>query len=217
MTEPDRADFILSQTRAASTPLVPEISLQIADEATALWQKTEDELGDTGLPPPFWAFPWAGGQALARYVLDHPHVVAGRRVLDFASGSGLVAIAAAKAGARQVEASEIDAFAARAIAMNAEQNRVAVTVRHEDLVGRDEGWDVILAGDVSYQSDMATPVTEWLESLHRRGARVLVGDPGRSYLARDRLVAIAGYDVPVSRALEDADSKHTRIWRFWKR
>jgi predicted nicotinamide N-methyase len=167
-----------------------------------------------GLPPPFWAFAWAGGQALARFILDAPALVAGRRVLDFASGSGLVAIAAAKAGAAQVEASEIDDFAVAAIALNAEVNGVEVAARAQDMIGRDEGWDVVVAGDVSYERDMARAVTDWLERLVRRGAEVRLGDPGRAYLARERLALIAEYSVPVTRELEDADIKRTGVYRF---
>lgn len=216
MSEPirDRAAFIRANTRLLAVPHAPEISLQLADEATALWEKTEEELGEIGLPPPFWAFAWAGGQALARYILDNPAIVAGRHVLDFASGSGLVAIAAAKAGARMVEGSEIDPFAVEAIAINAQANSVAVVPRGGDMIGADEGWDVVLAGDVSYERDMAQRVTGWLEQLARRGATVLVGDPGRSYLARDRLEPVAEYRVPVTRALEDSEIKKTQVWRF---
>ncbi len=195
-------------------PLVPDVRLRLADEAVPLWRKTEEELGAMGLPPPFWAFAWAGGQALARYVADHPVVARGRRVLDFASGSGLVAIAAAKAGAARVEASEIDGFALAAIALNAEINEVEIFAREGDLVGRDDGWDVALAGDVSYERDMAGAVTDWLEGLARRGAEVLVGDPGRAYLARERLEPIAEYSVPVTRDLEDCEIKRTGVYRF---
>jgi len=210
----DRSAFILEHTRLIAPPLAPEIRLRLADDATELWQKTEDELGRIGLPPPFWAFAWAGGQALARHVLDHPELVAGRRVLDFAAGSGLVAIAAAKAGAASVEASEIDPFAVAAITLNAAQNDVSLIVRLDDLVGSDDGWAVVLAGDVSYQRDMAEAATGWLAALARRGATVLIGDPWRSYLARDLLEPIAAYDVPVSRALEDADIKRAGVFRF---
>ncbi|HMN70427.1 MAG TPA: methyltransferase [Rhodoblastus sp.] len=210
----DRAAFIHANTRLLAVPHAPEISLQLADEATALWEKTEEELGEIGLPPPFWAFAWAGGQALARYILDHPDIVAGKSVLDFASGSGLVAIAAAKAGARQTEGSEIDAFAVEAIAINAEANGVRVAGRHGDMIDRDEGWDVVLAGDVSYERDMARRVTDWLERLAARGAQVLIGDPGRSYLAREKLEPVAEYRVPVTRALEDSEIKRTQVWRF---
>ena len=210
----DREGFIRAQTRLLAVPHAPEISLYVADEATALWSKTEEELGEMGLPPPFWAFAWAGGQALARHVLDHPDLVRGKRVLDFASGSGLVAIAAAKAGAAQVAASEIDGFALAAIGLNAEANGVRVLPVAGDVIGRDEGWDVVLAGDVSYERDMAQAVTDWLEALRRRGACVLIGDPGRAYLARERLVQIAEYRVPTTRALEDAEVKKSGVWRF---
>jgi predicted nicotinamide N-methyase len=210
----DRSAFILAHTRLLPTPLAPEIRLQLADEATDLWQRTEDELGQIGLPPPFWAFAWAGGQGLARHLLDHREIVVGRRVLDFGSGSGLVAIAAAMAGAATVEASEIDQFALTAIVLNAAQNRACVKARAVDLVGRDEGWDVVLAGDVSYQRDMAAAVTLWLAGLARRGASVFVGDPWRTYLARDSLALIAEYSVPVTRALEDAEIKRTGVFRF---
>jgi len=210
----DRAAFIRANTRLLAVPHAPEISLHLADEATALWEKTEEQLGEIGLPPPFWAFAWAGGQALARYVLDNPELVAGRRVLDFASGSGLVAIAAAMAGAAQVEANEIDGFAIDAILVNAQVNKVAIAPRAGDIVGVDEGWDVVLAGDVSYERDMAQRVTDWLQRLAARGATVLIGDPGRSYLARERLTPVAEYRVPVTRALEDSEIKKTQVWRF---
>ncbi len=210
----DRAGFIRAETRLLAVPHAPEISLYLADEATELWQKTEDELGEIGLPPPFWAFAWAGGQALARYLLDHPDLVAGRSVLDFASGSGLVAIAAAKAGASRVEACDIDEFAGAAMVLNAEANSIILEPRMENLIGRDEGWDVVLAGDVSYERDMAQAVTDWLQSLARRGALVLIGDPGRAYLAREKLESLAEYRVPVTRSLEDCEIKKSQVWRF---
>jgi len=214
VTIADRRAFILANTRVLPVPHAPEIKLHLADEATALWKKTEEELGRIGLPPPFWAFAWAGGQALARYLLDHRRVVAGKRVLDFAAGSGLVGNAAAMAGAASVEACEIDEFAVEAIALNAALNGVQVAPRLADLVGTDEGWDVVLAGDVSYQKDMAEAVTDWLASLAKRRAEVLIGDPGRAYLARDRLEPIAEYRVPATRALEDAEIKRTAVYRF---
>ena len=210
----DREGFIRAQTRLLPVPHAPEISLYLADEATELWQKTEDELGEIGLPPPFWAFAWAGGQALARYLLDHPGVVAGRSVLDFASGSGLVAIAAAKSGAARAEGCDIDEFCRAAMSLNAQANGVTVHPRIENLIGRDEGWDVVVAGDVSYERDMAQAVTDWLEALRGRGAAVLIGDPGRTYLARDRLESVADYSVPVTRALEDCEIKRAQVWRF---
>jgi predicted nicotinamide N-methyase len=210
----DPLAFIRAETRLLPVPHAPEILLHVADEATALWQKTEEELGEIGLPPPFWAFAWAGGQALARYILDHPDAVRGKRVLDFASGSGLVAIAAMKAGAAQAAACDIDAFAIAAIGLNAGANGVAVSPVQADLVGQDGGWDAVLAGDICYERDLAERVTEWLMSLSRRGATVLIGDPGRSYLPREQLENLALYQVPVTRTLEDADIKKTGVWRF---
>ncbi len=210
----DRAAFIRAETRLLPVPHAPEISLYVAEEATALWQRTEEELGEMGLPPPFWAFAWAGGQALARYILDNPHLVRGRRVLDVAAGSGLVAIAAAMAGAASVEAADIDAFAADAIAINAAANAVQVTPRLADLVGTDEGWDVVLTGDIFYERDISERMWPWLAALEERGARVLIGDPGRSYLPKDKVEQIAQYRVQVTRDLEDADIKLSRVWRI---
>ena len=214
MTILDRAAFIRAETRLRPVPHAPEIRLHVADEATELWGRTEEELGSVGLPPPFWAFAWAGGQALARYVLDHPDAVRGRRVLDVASGSGLVAIAAALAGAADVEASDIDAFATEAIGLNAAANGVAVRPRLGDLGGTDEGWDTVLAGDIFYDRDIAGPMLAWLDALRRRGALVLIGDPGRSYLPLYRLEELAAYRVPVTRELEDAEIKLSRVWRI---
>ncbi len=209
-----KRDFVLANTRLLAPPLIPELKLWLADEAVPIWNKTEEELGEMGLPPPFWAFAWAGGQALARYVLDNPTVVRGQRVLDFASGSGLVALAAGLAGASSVEASDIDPFAVAAIEANAVENRLAVAARPENLIGADEGWDVVLAGDVAYEKDLAEAVTDWLAALHRRGATVLVGDPRRAYLALDRLTSVVEYGVPVTRDLEDAEIKRTGVFRF---
>jgi predicted nicotinamide N-methyase len=209
----DRAAFIRAHTRLLPVPHAPEIRLHLADEATDLWQKTEEELGEIGLPPPFWAFAWAGGQALARYILDHAALVQGKRVLDFASGSGLVAIAAAKAGAASVDAHDIDAFAIAAIGLNAAANGAAIAAR-ADGAGADEGWDAVFAGDICYERDMAERTVAWLARLHARGALVLIGDPGRSYLPREKLEPLATYRVPVTRALEDAEIKTTHVWRF---
>ncbi len=185
-------------------------------KATALWEKTEAELEAIGLPPPFWAFAWAGGQALARYLLDRPDLVAGRRALDFASGSGLVAIAAARAGATHVAASDLDAFAIHAIGLNALANGVgdAVAPVPADLIGTVPDADLILAADVFYERDLAAAVTGWLTDLEARGRTVLIGDPGRSYLPRERLERLESYAVPVSRALEDAEVKRSHVWRF---
>ena len=212
---PDRADgFIRANTALRAPPHVPEILLHLADEAHDLWHRTEEELQEMGLQPPYWAFAWAGGQGLARYVLDHPETVAGKRVLDFATGSGLVAIAAARAGAAEVLAADIDRFCRGAVMLNAAANGVAVPFTDADLTGADGGWDVVLAGDVFYDRAMTASLLHWFDALAARGASVLVGDPGRSYLPRDRLTKLAEYQVPVTRALEDAEVKRTTVWRY---
>jgi predicted nicotinamide N-methyase len=209
-----KRDFVVANTRLIAPPLTPEIRLWLADEAMSIWRKTEEELGAMGLPPPFWAFAWAGGQALARYALDHPGLVKGKRALDFASGSGLVAIAATRAGAAQTTASDIDAFAIAAIEVNAAENSVSVSPRLENLIGADEGWEVVLAGDIAYEKDLAGPAMDWLAALARGGTTVLVGDPRRSYLPHDRVDCVMEYSVPVTRELEDSEIKRTGVFRF---
>ena len=206
-------EFVRRQTRLRRLAFVPEIRLHSADESTEIWHKTETELKTIGLPPPFWAFAWPGGQALARHILDHPTLVRGKAILDFGSGSGLVAIAAALAGARLIAASDIDPFAQAAIGLNARANRVSLNIL-SDIIGSDHGWDVVLAADVSYEREMAARATAWLARLFRRGALVRIGDPGRTYLARDRLDCLAEYRVPVTRALEDCEIKKSCVWRF---
>lgn len=214
MSEAARLAFIARETALLPVPHVPEIRLHLAHEAIELWLKTEDELAEMGLPPPFWAFAWAGGQALARYCLDHPDLVAGRRVLDFASGSGLVGIAAAKAGAAYVLCADIDPYAASAIALNAEANGVAVEPISRDLIGEAGDWDVIFAGDILYEQGLAARVIAWLEAEQARGIMVLIGDPGRSYMPREKLTALATYEVPTVGALEDHEIKKTCVWRL---
>lgn len=216
----DPAAFVRAETRLRPVPLVPEISLHVADEAVPIWHRTEEELGAMGLPPPFWAFAWAGGQALARYVLDHPQVVAGRRVLDFASGSGLVGLAARQAGAADVTCADIDVFAHAAIGVNFAANAgndmgadTTFRVTRENLIGRDEGWETVLAGDICYERDLAEAVFAWLKGLATRGATVLLGDPGRTYLPRAELEQLIEYNVPVTRELEDLEIKRTGVWR----
>ncbi len=212
---PDNAErFILDNTTLQAPPHVPEVRLHLADEAHDLWQRTEDELAEIGLPPPFWAFAWAGGQGLARYVLDNPQTVSGKRVLDLATGSGLVAIAAWKAGAGGVTAADIDPFCAAAVRLNAAANGAAAAFDGNDLVGRALDADVLLAGDVFYDRAFAGRLIPWFAELARGGTDVLVGDPGRSYLPRERLAKLAEYQVPVTRALEDAEVKRTVVWRF---
>ena len=208
------AAFIRANTALIAPPLVPEVRLHLAHEALPLWEKTEEELGKIGLPPPFWAFAWAGGQALARYVLDNPGVVAGRSVLDVASGSGLLAIAAMKAGAAAATASDIDAVALAAIALNAEANGVALAACGDDLIGRDDGWDAVLAGDVFYEKPLAERLMPWLRRLAGRGATVLAGDPGRTYFPKTGFALRATYAVPVTRALEDSEIKKTSVWEL---
>jgi len=211
----DRTGFIRANTAIHAVPHAPEIRLHLADEAMDLWQKTEDDLQAIGLPPPFWAFAWAGGQALARYVLDHPEVVAGRRVLDFATGSGLVAIAAARAGASHVTGSDIDPFALAATDLNAALNAVRVETTGADLLASPPpDVDVVLTGDVFYEAPMATRVLAWLDAAQTRGIDVLVGDPGRTYLPKDRLAHLATYDVPVNRSLEDYAIKRSSVFRL---
>ncbi len=213
-TEPRR--FILDNTDLIAPPHVPEVRLHLASEVHDLWLKTEAELEEIGLPPPFWAFAWAGGQGLARYVLDAPETVRGKRVLDFASGSGLVAIAAMKAGASSVLAADIDPWTETAVALNASANDVALGYTSTDLVGQPVEADVILAGDVFYDSDFARVLIPWFDGLTASGKTVLVGDPGRAYLPKDRLEACATYQVPVTRVLEDSEVKKTTVWRFIK-
>ena len=209
----DPQSFVVANTLLQEPPLVPEIALHLASEVVPLWQATEEALSRMGLPPPFWAFAWAGGQALARYILDYPEVVAGKRVLDFASGCGIAAIAAAKAGAARVEASEIDAFALAALELNGEANAVEIAATGEDLIGRDEGWEVVLAGDICYERELAERVFAWLRVLSARGAVVLIGDPRRTYLPKDGLERVISYAVKTTRELEDSDVRNASVWR----
>ncbi len=210
----DHPEFIRQNTSLMAPPLVPEVVLHLAHEAVPIWQKTEEELGEIGLPPPFWAFAWAGGQALARYVLDHPALVAGKTVLDLATGSGLVGIAAKKAGARSVLAADIDLFATAAARLNAQANDVALDITDDDLLQNEPGrFDVILVGDLFYEKDLAARVHAWLKQGQAQGALVLIGDPGRSYLPKSALIHVIDYNVPVTRELEDSEIKRTAVWR----
>ena len=200
--------FVLDNTAIGSPPLVPEIRLHLATQVTPLWQATEASLARFGTPPPFWAFAWAGGQALARYILDHPETVAGKDVLDVASGSGMVAIAAARAGATRVIAADIDPYAAEAISLNAALNDVTIGIETRDLLDRGPaGWAVVTAGDVCYEEPMASRMLGLLRRIAARGRLALLGDPGRAYLPREGLVELARYTVPVSRELEDREAK----------
>jgi predicted nicotinamide N-methyase len=210
-----KADFIRQNTSVMSPPLVPEIKLHLAQEAVPLWQKTEEELGEMGLAPPFWAFAWAGGQALARYVLDHPGRVENFKVLDLATGSGLVAIAAVQAGSTSIVATDIDEFATTAAEMNAKLNQVRLDIKLEDVLHRQPpSADVILVGDLFYEKTLAARCLTWLRQAQGQGAKVFIGDPGRSYLPKDQLEKLAEYNVPVTRDLEDAEIKKTSVWQL---
>lgn len=211
-----RARFVTENTAPSSPPLLPELSLHLAGEVTPLWQATEASMEREGLPPPYWAFAWPGGQAVARWVLDHAEVVRGRNVLDFASGSGLVAVACRLAGAGRVLANEIDPFAIEAIGLNAALNGApGIEVAAEDLIGRAlPDVDVILAGDVCYERPMAERATAWFRELAGRGCTVILGDPGRAYLPKDGLEALARYPVPTSLDLEDRELRETTVWRM---
>ena len=214
----DPADFVQRNTAIVVPPLVPEIRLHLATEVAPIWLATEDSLARGAVPPPYWAFAWAGGQALARYLLDHPETVAGRAVLDFGAGSGLVAIAAAKAGAALVTASDIDPFAGAAIAANAALNGVAIEVVTSDLSDRDKRfWKLVTAGDICYEQPMAERAMRWLRLLAGRGSMVLLGDPGRAHVPGAGLCELARYEVPTSHELEGRERCDGFVWRVLPR
>jgi|GEM_PF-57647 len=210
--------FIRENTVIEPTQLVPEIPLHLATEIAPLWEATEIELAEAGLPPPFWAFAWAGGQGLARFILDNPRFVRGKRVMDFASGSGLVAIAASLAGAKEVVACDIDSFAVTAIGLNAGLSATDIEIWMEDVTHRhndtfpDGGFDIVLAGDVFYERPLAEKSVRWFQSLVPSGARVFVGDPGRAYVPKEGLKLHASFDVPTSLELEDQESRTTSVF-----
>jgi predicted nicotinamide N-methyase len=209
----DPTAFILANTRLQAVPHAPEISLWLADEITPIWRLTEEELGELGLPPPFWAFAWAGGQAVARWLLDTPSEVAGKTVLDFATGSGLVGIAALKAGAASVLGTDIDPFCAAAVALNAEANGVTMGFTDRNLLDAPPPpVDVICAGDVCYEGPMTEQVLGWLGQARANGTRVLIGDPGRTYFPKSGLDFLAEYRVPTTRELEDQEIKRSAVW-----
>jgi predicted nicotinamide N-methyase len=209
----DPETFIRSHTALLPVPHAPELGLYVADEITPIWRMTEEALGVAGLNPPFWAFAWAGGQAIARYLLDHPEQAAGRRVLDLACGSGLCAIAAMKAGAASALGVDIEPLCAAAVALNAQANGVIVDTLIEDVLDRPAPRiDLILAGDICYEKPMAERMLAWLKAAHTAGSRVLIGDPGRAYFPRKGLDLLADYQVPTTRELEDAEIKRTRVW-----
>ena len=204
-------DFIKANARLIAPPLVPELALHLASEVVPLWHATEEELARIGVPPPYWAFAWAGGQALARYVLDHPQIVQGKRVLDIGAGSGLVGLAAAKAGAAEVLAADIDAFSCAAIRLNAAANDLAVTVTQDDLIGTPGAWDVILVGDLFYERPLAERLLAWLAPLE---TPALLGDPGRNYFPKSGVQKLASYSVQTTRDLEDREIRETGVYRL---
>jgi predicted nicotinamide N-methyase len=206
---------VCAATTLSPTPLVPEVDLYVAEDTYSVWELTTHTDGEGEPPVPFWSFPWPGGQALARYLLDNPALVSGRRVLDLASGSGLVGIAAAKAGAAHVTTVDVDPFAGAAQTMNAGANGVELDVVIADIL--DDGadrFDVVLAGDVCYERGFTARIMGYLHRAHLAGAVVLLGDPGRTYLPTTGLTAVAAYDVPTTLALEDSVTKRTTVWQL---
>lgn len=205
---------LVRQVTVVSTPgLVPELRLRLASEPLAPWTATEEHSGVVQ-PPPFWAHAWPGGLALARVVLDAPELVRGKHVLDFASGCGVSAIAAARAGAAEVLATEVDPFALAAVEENAALNEVAVRVSSDDVIGRDDGWDTVLVGDVFYQSELSRRVMAWLRQLQQRGAEIRIGDPGRSFLPMELLECVATFTVPAVTAWDSVVDRPARVWRL---
>jgi predicted nicotinamide N-methyase len=213
VTDEDRRDFIRANTRLGYAPMVPEIALYLANEITPIWQATEDWLQERKLAPPFWAFVWPGGQALARHVLDNPVLAGGRRVLDFAAGGGIAAIACVRAGAASVEAADIDGLARAAIRLNAAGNGAGVAVAEGDVVGQACRWDLILCGDICYDAQMTGHIMPWLRDM-ARDAEVWIADPGRAYLPNAGLSVVERYRVPTSLELEDRDSREVAIYRL---
>lgn len=203
--------FIRDNTELITPPLVPELRLHLASEVVPLWRKTEEELAQIGVPPPYWAFAWAGGQALARYILDRPGIASGKRVLDFGAGSGLAALAAAKAGAAYVTAVDIDPFAVAAISRNARVNALVIEVVDKDVIGSREHFDLILIGDMCYERPLAERLMAWLKQTP---SDILLGDPGRSYFPKRGLTRLATYNVPTTRELEDREIRETSVWRL---
>lgn len=210
----DAAAFVQANTRLGSAALAPSIALHLADELTPLWQATETFLAQENISPPFWAFAWPGAQALARFVLDNPGSVQGRRVLDFAAGCGLAALACMQAGAALADAAEIDPLAVAAIRLNAAANGLAVTALEGDIVGTPGRWDLILCGDVCYEAPMTRHILPWLHALAADGAEVWIADPGRSYLPKQGLVAFATYEVPTTMELEDRTMRTATLYRL---
>jgi predicted nicotinamide N-methyase len=209
----DPTAFVRRQTAIATAPLVPELRLHLADSAVPLWEATEETLGRIGLPPPYWAFAWPGGQALARYLLDHPATVAGKTVLDFGAGCGIGALAAARAGAARVTAADIDDFAVAALRLNAALNGLTIEITTDDALARPPAADLLLLGDMCYERPLAERATAWAREAARAGVTVLLADPGRAYRPTDDLAELARYDVPTTLDLEDRTMRETVVWR----
>jgi predicted nicotinamide N-methyase len=209
----DPAAFVRANTVVSHAALVAEIALHMASEITPIWRATEDWLATRNVDPPYWAFAWPGGQALARHILDHPRSVAGKRVLDFAAGGGIAAIAAARAGAACVEAAEIDPIAIAAIALNAEMNGVTIVTEAADVVGAACRWDLILCGDVCYEAPMTGHILPWLRTM-AGSAEVWLADPGRAYLPQDGRTAFARYTVPTTLELECRTVREVALYRL---
>ncbi len=215
MTEVGMSDLILDNTRAVSPRLLPEMKLYLAQDDVPLYRMGEDELDALGIGTPYWAFAWAGGQALGRYLLDNPSVVRGRKVLDFGAGSGMVAIAAALAGAFDVIAADIDPVAAEAMRLNAELNDVHLDILTEDVIGStDPNFEVVLIGDVFYDKGLADLVLPWLRELEALGRTVLIGDPGRFYLPSMGMERVARYASETTGLMEDTDLRNAGVWRL---
>jgi predicted nicotinamide N-methyase len=214
ITPEEAVRFIRANTEITAPSILPELKLHLATEITPIWQASETTLAAANVPPPFWAFAWAGGQALARHVLDRPSCVRGRRVLDFGAGSGLLAMAAAKCGADRVRAAEIDPIACAAIGLNAALNGVEIEIMEDDVIDREIGLDLVLVGDMCYERPLAERLVRWLRSAAARGVTVLLGDPGRSYRPTEGLVEVARYLVPTSLELEDRAEREGIVWRL---
>ena len=214
ITPAEAIQFIRANTEIASPSILPELKLHLATEITPIWQATEATLTQANADPPFWAFAWAGGQALARHVLDRPDSVRGRRVLDFGAGSGMLAIVAAQCGAVRVRAAEIDPIACAAIRLNAALNNVEIEIIEDDVIDRDIGLDLVLVGDMCYERDLAERLVRWLRAEAGRGVTVLLGDPGRNYRPTEGLVEVARYKVPTSLELEDRVEREGIVWRL---
>ncbi|MDP6871884.1 MAG: 50S ribosomal protein L11 methyltransferase [Alphaproteobacteria bacterium] len=208
------AAFIVANTVVQSTALLPEIKLRLASEDMPIWQMNDEEREAAGVPLPYWAFAWAGGQALARYFLDWPGTVRGKTVLDMGAGCGLEAIAAAMAGARAVTAADTDPFAIAATKLNAALNGMNVDTTVEDLIGRTGDWDIVMIGDLFFEQPLAKHLEAWLRGLHETGVEILIGDPQRTFLPRRGLEKLATFAVPTTSALEDSDLRNASVWRM---